>query len=191
MGYVVRRGLVLQGVSFAVLLPDEHAGCLCPVPLFSFALALGEGLLEFLALELEHRRLFAGELPLVLELLTLEIKLTGLHLEQFGLLPGQLFRVLYLLLDSADFLGLLQECPARIPGGDDGEDSKDCGGYGGELGREDERHGRKLCGKRRSCAPPGQPGTGRGHSRPGPLAGAPAAIIGVSVRLLSPGALRP
>ena len=59
--------------------------------------------------------------------------------------------VTYLLFNGADFLGLFEEDAACIPGGDDREDGKDRGGYGGELGREDERHGGKATG--RSVAP--------------------------------------
>jgi hypothetical protein len=43
------------------------------------------------------------------------------------LLPRQFLLVLPLLLDRADFLGLFQECPARVPGRGDGEYCKDCG----------------------------------------------------------------
>ena len=43
-----------------------------------------------------------GELPLLLEL-------SGLDLEQFGLLPGQLLLVVNLPLDRTDLLGLLAE----------------------------------------------------------------------------------
>jgi hypothetical protein len=55
--------------------------------------------------------------------------------------------VTYLLFNGADFLGLFEEGAACIPGGDDREDGKDRGGYGGELGREDERYGGKATGR--------------------------------------------
>jgi hypothetical protein len=41
----------------------------------------------------------------------------------------------------AGLLGLLAEGADRVHGREDREHGEDCGGHGGELGREDERHG--------------------------------------------------
>jgi hypothetical protein len=56
---------------------------------------------------------------LVLELLALE--LSGLDLEQLGLLAGELLLIGDLPLDGTDLLGLFEECSARIPSSDDRE----------------------------------------------------------------------
>jgi hypothetical protein len=47
----------------------------------------------------------------------------------------------HLLLEDGDFLGLLAEGHVGDGGGDDREYGEGGGGRGGELGREDERHG--------------------------------------------------
>jgi hypothetical protein len=92
--------------------------CLVHPAFLGLALALLEGPAELVGLQRENLSLLRARLLLLGELPALQV-------EHFRLV--------------ADFLGLLEERAARVPGGDDGEGGEDRGGHGGELGREDER----------------------------------------------------
>jgi hypothetical protein len=72
----------------------------------------------------------AEDFGLLLVELALLGELVGLDLEHLGLV--------------ADLLGLFAERADRVDGRDDGEHRKDRGCHGGQLGREDERHGRSV-----------------------------------------------
>jgi hypothetical protein len=67
---------------------NEDAGCLCPPTLLGLALALVEGLAEFLRLQRCHLGLLLVDLALVVELLTLDVELSCLNFEQFALLTS-------------------------------------------------------------------------------------------------------
>ena len=76
------------GVGVQALLMNEDAGCLCPPTLLGLALALVEGLAEFLRLQRCHLGLLLVDLALVVELLTLDVELSCLNFEQFALLTS-------------------------------------------------------------------------------------------------------
>ena len=108
--YEPRRQLRLRDARAGVqaLLMDEHAGSLRPPPLLGLALALVEGLAEFLRLQRGHLGLLLVDLALVVELLALDVELPGLDLEQLALLLDEHLLVLCPLLERPDLLALLK-----------------------------------------------------------------------------------
>jgi hypothetical protein len=120
---------------------DEHAGCLCPPPLLSLALAFVEGLAKFLCLQRGHLGLLLVDLALVVELLALDVELPGLDLEQLALLLGEHLLVLCLPLERPDLMALFEERSDGEDGGNDREPREHSRGDGGYLRGHQERHG--------------------------------------------------
>ena len=91
--------------------PGRHYRGLRRVALLRVALTLVQRYFKVLALELQNSDLLSRELALLL-------KLPGLDLDQFRLLPDQRLAVLHLGLERGQLLRLLPECPPGVPRGD-------------------------------------------------------------------------
>src|SRR5216683_1525445 len=91
--------------------PGRHHRGLRRAALLRVALTLVQRFFKVLALELQNSDLLSRELALLL-------KLPGLDLDQFRLLPDQRLAVLHFGLERGQLLRLLPECSPGVPRGD-------------------------------------------------------------------------